>query len=204
MALIISAPRDLIRGFLLPEKHIYSTAHLVSERNFQLMNTLSDSSSNMAEILALVKLSGEICQYIHQLRQDLSSELSYEEDTAVDAMGNVDLSEVGYVENKTLAFKRIAETDKFRLFHQPDSFREEAFRLTDNKALEEYINMNLQFESTTGKNDSREAWSQYYFTGPFLQSAAVLSMFEASVQMIVYELINEFTLITLHDPDCSN
>ena len=195
MALLRSAPREVIRGFLLPEKHISTMASMMSERNTLLWNDLPDSGDYKASLANLQQQSDEICAYVQELRRDLARELSYEEDNPVDADGNVDLYKVGYVENNSKAYHRIADVDSYKLYHQLESFRSEALALTNNQKLVDYMKAQTTWYDSDSDEEPEEAWVKAYFLGPFLQSAAVLSMVEASVQMILHELLMEF-----HDP----
>jgi len=191
MAWFRSRPRNVLEGFFFPENSMTINASYLSNQSNKFMNSaiLVDSVKINEQMETIRNHADQVCDYIQYLKTEMIPYLTEKNDTAIDSEGNIDLTKVSSIANEYIPYEIIVMGEDNRLYKFLKSFREDALALTTNQDLKLYIDSQLDLTLPEGEGD--EYWAKQYFSGPFLQTATYLSMYQSIVRMIEFECLRE-------------
>ncbi len=186
-----SVPRAVIAGFTITESNMNENARYFNDRVETLRHSmeLSESVHDINQVNSFFSESEKLSDYINSLLSEVVPQLSGQKVATPNSSVHSDLYNARFMENRDVAYKTIVVIHGNELYHLLMNFRDSAMQLTNDPDLRAYIE--FQFKLATPLGDSKESWAKYYFTGPFLQSAAVLRMYLSTVRIIECELLRE-------------
>ena len=191
-----SEPWLLLQGYHLPGQNLISNAALLEvQTDLILANTEAVETTQVIEDMRIVAAEAdELCAYIHDIKTYMVTEMTDEDDEAIDENGNIDLGSIYYQTSTWIAYEIIVERDDYKLYNMLHDYSKHTQKLTNNKALSTYIKTATQFPAPYKPDDKlspEEQWANYCIRVPFPRALNTLSMYQSTVRMIENHLLTE-------------
>ena len=186
----------MLQGYYFPGQNFISNAALLEvQSDLILANTEAVRATQVIEDMRIVATEAdELCAYIQDIKTYMVTEMTDEDDEAIDENGNIDLGSIYYQTSTWIAYEIIVERDDYKLYNMLRDYSKHAQELTNNKALSTYINTATQ-NPTPYKPDDKlspeEQWVDYCIRVPFPRALNTLSMYQSTVRMIENHLLTE-------------
>jgi hypothetical protein len=190
VALTRSAPRypkDLFE--LSDNNYIENSIYFQSASDEFVSDLRSQNSENVEKLLDIQTNADNLVAYIQTLKSGLIEYVSEEDAVVMDQQGRIDLSKLYFYFVSDHPYDLIVNEEGNRLYSMLNEFKVYAVNLTGDDKLERFMEEQLKLESSRG--EGADEWARYCFTGPFLHSVNMLSMYESVIRMLEYELIRE-------------
>jgi hypothetical protein len=136
----------------------------------------------------------ELCDYMQDIKVEMVTIMTDEDDKAIDDNGNIDMESIYYETGSYAAEKIIVERDKYKLYNMLSEYSKHALELTNNKALTTYIKTATKNHYPYKLNDklsAEEVWAAYCILVDFPRTLNTLSMYQSTVRMIEYQMLTE-------------
>jgi hypothetical protein len=190
VALTGSLPRyqkDLFE--LSDNNYIENSIYFKSASDELVSSYRSENSDNLEKLLDIQTKADKLVEYIQTLKSGIIEYVSVENAVVMDQQGRIDLSELQFYFVSGHPYELIVNEEGNRLYGMLKEFKAYAVKLTGDDKLERFIEEQLKLESSWG--EGADEWARYCFTGPFLHSVNMLSMYESVIRMVEYELMRE-------------
>ena len=203
LARVRSEPWPLLQGYYLPEQNLISNAELLEVQCDRILkNDETLGSVQVAEQMKMVAAEAdELCNYMQDIKLEMVRNLTNEDEEAIDENGTIDVASIYFQTSPSAAEKIIVERDEYKLYHMLKEYNEKALVLTKDKSLAAYIESATQNPLPNNPDEKlspEEIWAENFIVLAFPRALNTLSMYQSTVRMIEYQLLNELQISTLH------
>jgi len=196
LAKVRSEPWQLLQGYHIPGQNLVSNAELLEVQSDQILKNAENLGSTqiVAEMKKVAAEADELCEYMQDIKVEMVTIMTNEDDEAIDENGNIDLESIYYETGSYAAVKIIVERDEYKLYNMLSEYSKHTLELTNNKALTTYIKTATKNHSPYKPNDklsAEEVWAEYCILVDFPRTLNTLSMYQSTVRMIEHQLLTE-------------
>jgi hypothetical protein len=174
---------------LSDNNYIENSLYFQSASDELVSSSRAENSDNMEKLVGIQTKADHLVDYIQTLKISLIEYASEENAVVMDQQGRIDLSQLQFYFVSEHPYDLIVNEEGNRLYSMLSEFRAYIVKVTGDDKLEHFIQEQLKLESSRG--EGADEWARYCFTGPYLHSVNMLSMYESVIRMLEYELMRE-------------